>query len=353
MKITKQKLKQIITEELKNVLNEYSGFSRNPGLDYTPGVTRDAFEKQKSKPAKDEDLEDIRDKVDNLERVMRSGETGSLLDLRRDDLNKAIDNYKGPNKDKAEMFRVVADPVDLTGGQSTAPTQYTDAAGTLPGSTSGMSRVGAPPLGGEVSGSRTASGLDGGGASTKTTTKTKKVRRKVRKGRHDVKFQRMINRMEKAGDLSKSDWSKISRINVKLKDPARAKELFNQITGKTQKKMKRDAAKLGLAGGIEDAGKNIRTDGSIDKKAIARTEQNAIELAQASDRPRLAKAIQRLQRRLKDAKKELKIQADAEREFGGGTVSPAATKAQLRVDYLEGRLSKIVQSTFERLKDAK
>jgi hypothetical protein len=163
----------------------------------------------------------------------------------------------------------------------------------------------------------------------------------------------MINRMEKAGDLSKSDWSKISRINVKLKDPARAKELFNQITGKTQKKMKRDAAKLGLAGGIEDAGKNIRTDGSIDKKAIARTEQNAIELAQASDRPRLAKAIQRLQRRLKDAKKELKIQADAEREFGGGTVSPAATKAQLRVDYLEGRLSKIVQSTFERLKDAK
>ena len=178
-------------------------------------------------------------------------------------------------------------------------------------------------------------------------------------GRHDVKFQRMLNRLEKAGKLSKSDYRKISKENWRkvrrmlYKDVNKAAKILANSpdpSGKTQKKMKRDAAKLGLSGDIKDIGKNIRTDGSLDQKAMARSRQNAIELAQASDRPNRAKAIQRLQRRLARAKKELKIQADAEREFGGGTVSPAATRARLRVDRLEGRLNDLVIDT---LQDAK
>ena len=161
-------------------------------------------------------------------------------------------------------------------------------------------------------------------------------------------LRREVNKYLKQGRISQENWLKVRRMLYKDVKAAQ-KILANSPdpSGKTQKKMKRDAAKLGLAGDIKDIGKNIRTDGSLDKKAMARSQQNAIELAQASDRPNRAKAIQRLQRRLKNAKKELKIQADAERAFGGGTVSPAATKARLRVDRLEGRLNDLVQDTLQ------
>ena len=273
MKITKQKLKQIITEELKNVLNEdvtrYGQFFKSE-------------KPQKSKPAKDTDLEDIRAKADDLERRRRAGlETGSVLGLRKDDLNKAIDNYKGPSKDKAEMFRIAAD-VPLAGGQSTPPIQYqyTDAAGTLPGPTSrmptSMSKVDTAPLGDEVPGSRTASGPGGGGgAPTATTTKadttkTKTKARKIRAGRHDVKFQRMLNRLEKAGKLSKSDYRKISSLNVMKKDPAGAKALYKQITGEDAPESATSTAraKTKPKKPIKIGGKEVdMTDGDLDADA--------------------------------------------------------------------------------------
>jgi len=183
-----------------------------------------------------------------------------------------------------------------------------------------------------------------------------KPKRKLARGKTVMdmnanELRRTVNRYLKNGQISKENWRKVRRMLYKDVNKA-AKILANSPdpSGKTQKKMKRDAAKLGLSGDIKDIGKNIRTDGSLDKKAMARSRQNAIELAQASDRPNRAKAIQRLQRRLARAKKELKIQADAEREFGGGTVSPAATRARLRVDRLEGRLNDLVIDT---LQDAK
>tara|TARA_Y100000114_G_scaffold144520_1_gene153177 strand:- start:998 stop:2275 length:1278 start_codon:yes stop_codon:yes gene_type:complete len=237
MKITKQKLKQIITEELENVLNEQS--SEDAFYDFYTTVRKmsptrarvlaktrsggltPAMKAQLQKAKEDKGLESVRQTADKLrKRENTFGRTNPATQSTAKALQKQLDalpdaggSTSGEVGNLKQLASSVLNPV--AGGQTSADADMTSAQPQM-----SMAR-----LGDEVPGSRTASGPGGGGGAT--TTKA----RKIPAGRHDVKFQRMLNRLEKAGKLSKSDYRKISRLNVMKKDPAGAKALYKQITG--------------------------------------------------------------------------------------------------------------------------